>query len=97
MQQINLSMAELPPFGIEHTLLTPDDPRQVTGRQGPPRRYPFAEMGVGDYVVLPGKNSAAACITSAANFCRSHPGVRFRSVKAATEANPERRICQRVS
>lgn len=84
-------------FGAKHALLTPDDPRQVTGRKGPPRRYPFAEMQVGDYIVLPDQKAAASCSTSAANFCRSHLGVRFSVRKAPTEANPEQRFCLRMS
>lgn len=87
-------------LGACHSLLIPDDPRQQQGRQGPPRRYPFLECAqgaVGDYMILPDKKTAASCSTAAANFCRSHEGVRFSIYKEPTPEHPERRICERVS
>jgi len=62
---------------IEKEVPAPD----VTGRKGPPRKYPFADMEIGDSVFVEGENSQGRAALAA----RAHGNFKQKKFAARTQ------------
>lgn len=77
----------------EHPQLTPDDPRQVPGKK--PRRWPLAELEVGDWCMAANPSEAASIRSCISAGARKFPDRRFTVKKS--ESEPGRFIVTRLA